>query len=79
MARWLCETLREQGVLQRKPQPSWHMAERGTYYAVSETGTRFINARMLKRIDRAKVNRIIGDTNIIRTKMSAIRAREEAG
>jgi hypothetical protein len=37
------------------------MAERGTYYAVSETGTRFINARMLKRIDRAKVNKLIAE------------------
>jgi len=56
-AEWLCETLREQGVLVRKPQPE--DLERGVYYAVSETGTRFTNARMLKRIDRARVDQLL--------------------
>jgi hypothetical protein len=58
-AEWLCETLAEQGVLERKPQPDTRWHERGIYYSVSETGTRFINATMLRRIDRAKVNKLI--------------------
>jgi hypothetical protein len=58
-AEWLCETLVEQGVLERKPQPDMRWHERGVYYSVSETGTRFINATMLKRINRAKVNKLI--------------------
>lgn len=58
-AEWLCETLVEQGVLERKPQPDTRWHKHGVYYAVSETGTRFTNASMLKRINRAKVNKII--------------------
>jgi predicted transcriptional regulator len=58
-AEWLCETLVEQGVLERKPQPDIRWYKRGQYYSVSETGTRFTNATMLKRIDRAKVNKLI--------------------
>src|SRR6266849_3266194 len=58
-AEWLCEALVEQGVLERKPQPDTRWHRRGMYYSVSETGTRFINATMLKRIDRAKVNKLI--------------------
>jgi hypothetical protein len=56
-AEWLCETLRERGVLVTKPQPEGH--ERGVYYTLSETGTRFTNARMLKRIDRARVDQLL--------------------
>jgi len=58
-AKWLCETLREQGVLERKPQPDTRWHQRGMYYGMGETGSRFINASMLKRIDRAKVNKLI--------------------
>ncbi len=58
-AEWLCKTLREQGVLERKPQPDTRWHQRGMYYGMGETGTRFINASMLKRIDRAKVNKLI--------------------
>jgi hypothetical protein len=58
-AEWLCETLLEKGVLERKPQPGTRWHKRGMYYSVSETGTRFTNATMLKRIDRAKVNKLI--------------------
>ncbi|WKW51402.1 hypothetical protein [Rhodomicrobium lacus] len=61
-AEWICETLREQGVLERKPQLQntlWH--QRGRYYGMGETGTRFINASMLKRIDRVKVNKLIAE------------------
>src|SRR6266851_1839624 len=47
-AEWLCETLLERGVLARKPQPDRRWHERGMYYGMSETGTRFINATMLK-------------------------------
>ncbi len=48
-----------QGVLERKPQPDTRWHKRGAYYSVSETGTRFTNATMLKRIDRAKVDKLI--------------------
>jgi hypothetical protein len=58
-AEWLCEVLVKQGVLERKPQPDTRWHKRGMYYSVSETGTRFINATMLRRIDRAKVNKLI--------------------
>jgi hypothetical protein len=60
-AEWLCELLSAQGVLERKPRPDtcWHA--RGTYYAVSKAGTRFINATLLKRIDRAKADEIIAE------------------
>jgi hypothetical protein len=60
-AEWLCESLLEQQVLERKPQPDIRWHERGIYYGISETGTRFINATMLKRINRAKVNQIIAE------------------
>lgn len=58
-AEWLCEALVKQGVLERKPQPDTRWHKRGMYHSVSETGTRFINATMLRRIDRAKVNKLI--------------------
>jgi hypothetical protein len=58
-AEWLCETLREQGVLKRAPQPDTRWSERGIYYRVSDSGTRFINASMLKRIDRARVDKLL--------------------
>ena len=60
-AEWLCETLKEQGVLERKPQPDTRWHERGIYYCVSESGTRFINATMLKRIDRARVDKLLAE------------------
>jgi hypothetical protein len=60
-AEWLCETLQEQGVLERKPQPDTRWHGRGAYYSVSETGTRFTNATMLKRINRAKVDKLIAE------------------
>jgi hypothetical protein len=40
-AEWLCEILQKWGVLERKPQPDARWHPRGTYYRVSETGTRF--------------------------------------
>jgi hypothetical protein len=60
-AEWLCETLAKQGVLERKPQPDRRWHQPGTYYGVSETGTRFVNATMLKRIDRVKVTKLIAE------------------
>jgi hypothetical protein len=60
-AEWLCETLAEQGVLECAPRPDTRWHERGIYYKLGETGTRFINARMLKRIDRAPVDKLITD------------------
>jgi hypothetical protein len=60
-AEWLCETLVEQGVLERKPQPDTRWHERGMYFTVGKTGTHFTNATMLKRIDRAKVNKLIAE------------------
>lgn len=60
-AEWLCETLREQGVLECKPQPDTRWHERGIYYGLGKTGTRFTNASMLKRIDRAKVDKLISE------------------
>jgi hypothetical protein len=58
-AEWLCQALVGQGVLERKPQADARWHKRGIYYSVSETGTRFVNATVLKRIDRAKVNKLI--------------------
>jgi DNA-binding MarR family transcriptional regulator len=58
-AEWLCETLLEEDVLERTPQPDTRWHERGIYYRVSETGTRFINATMLKRIDRVRVDKLL--------------------
>jgi hypothetical protein len=58
-AEWLCETLQKRGILERKPQPGTRWHPQGTYYSVSETGTRFTNATMLKRIDRVKVDEIV--------------------
>jgi hypothetical protein len=54
-AEWLCETLQKRGVL--RPDTRWH--PQGTCYRLSETGTRFTNATMLKRIDRVKVDEIV--------------------
>jgi hypothetical protein len=58
-AEWVCETLQTQGVLERKPQPDTRWHKRGVYYGLSKTGTGFINATMLKPIDRAKVDTLI--------------------
>lgn len=55
-AELICEALREQGVLERAPQPDMRWYPRGTCYRVSRIGTRFTNASMLKRIDRARVD-----------------------
>jgi len=61
-AEWLSEILVEQKILERKPPPSWdkdpvpHIR-----YALGEYGTRFTLARMLKRIDRVKVDDIIAE------------------
>ncbi|SDR01275.1 hypothetical protein SAMN05519103_00405 [Rhizobiales bacterium GAS113] len=61
-AEWLSEVLVEQKILERKPPPSWDKdpASR-TRYALGEHGTRFMLTRMLKRIDRAKVDGIIAE------------------
>lgn len=58
-AEWICETLKEQGVLERKPQPDTRWHERGIYYSVSKAGTRFVNATLLKRIDRERVEKLL--------------------
>lgn len=60
-AEWLCETLEGQSVLERKPQPDARWHKPGMYYAVSQSGTRFINATMLKRIDRTRVDKLIAE------------------
>ena len=61
-AEWLSEILVEQKILERKPPPSWEK-DPGceARYALGEYGTRFTLARMLKRIDRAKVDKIVGE------------------
>jgi predicted nucleotidyltransferase len=61
-AEWLSEILVEQKILQRKPPLSWeHDADGEVRYSLGEDGTRFTLARMLKRIDRAKVDKIIDE------------------
>jgi hypothetical protein len=61
-AEWLSEILVEQKILERKPPPSWEKHPScEARYTLGEYGTRFTLARMLKRIDRAKVDKIIGD------------------
>jgi DNA-binding MarR family transcriptional regulator len=60
-AEWVCDVLLEQGLLERKPQPDTRWHERGIYYGVSEAGTRFTNATMLKRINREKVDKLLAD------------------
>jgi hypothetical protein len=61
-AEWLSETLVEQKILERKPPPSWDKDPVPQIrYALGEYGTRFTLARMLKRIDRAKVDNIIAE------------------
>jgi hypothetical protein len=52
----------EQKILERKPPPSWDKDPVPQIrYALGEYGTRFTLARMLKRIDRAKVDNIIAE------------------
>jgi predicted nucleotidyltransferase len=59
-AEWLSETLVEQKILQRKPPPSWDKSPTPQIrYVLGEYGTRFTLARMLKRIDRVKVDNVI--------------------
>jgi len=61
-AEWLSEILVEQKILERKPPPSWDKDPVPQIrYALGEYGTRFTLARMLKRIDRAKVDNIIAE------------------
>jgi hypothetical protein len=60
-SEWLCESLMAQGVLERRPRPDPRRHARGTYYAVSKSGTRFTNATLLNRIDRVKVDKIIAE------------------
>ncbi|SDI98436.1 MULTISPECIES: hypothetical protein [Bradyrhizobium] len=61
-AEWLSETLVEQKILERKPPPSWDKDPTPQIrYALGEYGTRFTLARMLKRIDREKVDNIIAE------------------
>ena len=61
-AEWLSEILVEQKILERKPPPSWDKDPVPQIrYALGEYGTRFTLARMLKRIDRAKVDDIIAE------------------
>jgi hypothetical protein len=59
-AEWLSELLVEQKILERKPPPSWDKDPAlQIRYALGEYGTRFTLARMLKRIDRVKVDSIV--------------------
>src|SRR5260370_40925158 len=59
---WLSEILVEQKILERKPPPSWDKDPVPQIrYALGEYGTRFTLARMLKRIDRTKVDNIIAE------------------
>ena len=58
-AEWLCNTLLEHGILERMPQPDTRWHARGTYYRVSDAGTRFTNASMLKRVDRTRVDKLL--------------------
>jgi hypothetical protein len=60
-AEWLCDTLQEHGILERTPQPDTRWHARGMYYRVSDIGTRFTNASMLKRIDRTRVDKLLAD------------------
>jgi hypothetical protein len=61
-AEWLSQTLVEQKILQKKPPPSWDKDPAPQIrYALGEYGTRFALARMLKRIDRVKVDNIIAE------------------
>lgn len=61
-AEWLSEILVERKILESKPPPSWDKSPSPeTRYALGEYGTRFTLARMLKRIDRMKVNNIIAE------------------
>jgi len=61
-AELLSEILVEQKILERKPPPSWDKDPVPQIrYALGEYGTRFTLARMLKRIDRAKVDDIIAE------------------
>jgi hypothetical protein len=61
-AEWLSEILVEQKILERKRPPSWEKHPGcEARYTLGEYGTRFTLARMLKRIDRAKVDKTIGE------------------
>jgi len=61
-AEWLSEILVAQKILERKPPPSWDKDPvPQTRYTLGEYGTRFTLARMLKRIDRAKVDDIMAE------------------
>lgn len=60
-AEWICDTLQQQGILERAPQPDGRWHSPGMYYRLSPAGTRFTNASMLKRIDRARVDRLLAD------------------
>jgi hypothetical protein len=61
-AEWLSETLVEQKILERKPPPPRDKDPTPQIrYALGEYGTRFTLARMLKRIDRMKVDNIIAE------------------
>ena len=61
-AEWLSEQLVEQKILERKPPPSWDKDPAPQIrYALGEYGTRFTLARMLKRIDRVKVDAILAE------------------
>lgn len=61
-AEWLSDILVDRQVLERKPPASWDRAPVPQIrYALGEYGTRFMLARMLKRIDRAKVEKIVAD------------------
>jgi hypothetical protein len=61
-AEWLSEILVEQKILEGKLPASWDKNPTPPIrYALGEYGTRFTLARMLKRIDRLKVNNIIAE------------------
>jgi predicted nucleotidyltransferase len=61
-AEWLSDLLVDRQVLERKPPASWDRDPVPRIrYALGEYGTRFMLARLLKRIDRAKVEEIIAD------------------
>ncbi len=60
-SEWLTEALLEQKILERKPELSWDKENAENRYGLGEYGKRFLLARMLKPIDRAKVNKIIAE------------------
>ena len=61
-AEWMNEALVEQDILRRQAPPHWDKdATPETYYALGELGQRFVLGHMLKRINRAKVDKIVAD------------------